>query len=181
LGNPDEKEATMQKVLVTLDGSNLSEEILPIIAHGFDPANTEVILLRVGEPADAIMTAGSRDMHPLGIVGSTAPAMIAALTGRDWGEAKGQGLDRARERIGSYLAKHSQTLVKQGFHVECIAEFGDPAVVVVDCARQRQVDLIAMCTHGRTGLAAALIGSVASAVLRGSSVPVLLKRPVQPA
>jgi nucleotide-binding universal stress UspA family protein len=171
----------MQKILVPLDGSNLSEAILPVIAEGFDPAYTEVILMRVGEPADAIMTAGSRDMHPLGVVGSTAPATIAALTGRHWGEAKGQGFDRARERLESYLAKHSQTLAKHGFRVQCIAEFGDPSVVVVDCARQSQVDLIAMSTHGRSGLAAALIGSVASAVLKSASVPVLLTRPVQPA
>jgi nucleotide-binding universal stress UspA family protein len=171
----------MNKVLVPLDGSELSEAILPVIAEGFDPADTEVILMRVGQPAAAIMTAGSRDMHPLGVVGSTAPATIAALTGRHWGEAKGQGFHRARERIESYLAKHSQTLAKHGFRVQCIAEFGDPSVVVVDCARQRQVDLIAMCTHGRTGLAAALIGSVASAVLRSSSLPVLLTRPLQSA
>jgi nucleotide-binding universal stress UspA family protein len=171
----------MKRILVPLDGSNLSEAILPVIAQGFDPADTEVILVRVGAPSEAIMTAGSRDMHPLGIVGSTAPATIAALTGRHWGEAKDQGFDRARERIESYLARHSQTLAKHAFQVECIAEFGDPTVVLVDCARQRHVDLIAMCTHGRTGLAAALIGSVASAVLRESSVPVFLTRPVQPA
>ena len=170
----------MNKILVPLDGSELSEAILPVIAEGFDPADTEVILMRVGEPADAIMIAGSRDMHPLG-VGSTAPATIAALTGRHWGEAKGQGFHRARERIESYLARHSQTLAKHGFRIQCIAEFGHPSVVVVDCARQRQVDLIAMCTHGRTGLAAALIGSVASAVLRSASVPVLLTRPLQSA
>ena len=117
----------MRKILVPLDGSSVSEAIMPVVVGGFDPADTEVILMRVGEPADAIMTAGSRDMHPLEVVGSTAPAAIAALTGRHWGEAKGQGFDRARERIASYLARHSQTLANHGFRVECIAEFGDPS------------------------------------------------------
>ena len=170
----------MQKILVPLDGSELSEEILHVIADGFDPADTEVIFLRVGEPADAIMTAGSRDMHPLGIVGSTAPATIAALTGRRWGEARGQGLDRARQQIESYLDHRSKRLALQGFHVESVAEFGDPAVVITDRAKQHQVDFIAMSTHGRTGLAGALLGSVATAVLKSAGVPVLLTRPTKP-
>lgn len=170
----------MRKILVPLDGSALSEAILPVIAEGFDPSDTEVILLRVGEPADAIMTAGSRDMHPLGVVGSSAPATIAALTGRRWGEAKGQGFDRARQRIESYLERRSQQLTGRGFQVKSVVEFGDPSVVVVDCARQHRVDFIAMSTHGRTGLAGALLGSIATAVLKISGVPVLLARPMRP-
>jgi nucleotide-binding universal stress UspA family protein len=171
----------VRKILVPLDGSGLSESILPVVTGGFDPQDTSLILIRVGEPSEAIMNAGSRDMHPLGIVGSTAPATIAALTGRRWGEAKGQGFDRTRERIASYLARLEQMLTERGFRVESVVEFGDPSVVIVDCARQREADLIAMCTHGRTGLLAALVGSVASAVLKSASVPVLLTRPAQPA
>ena len=167
----------MRKILVPLDGSDLSEAILPVIATGFNPVDTKVVLMRVGEPAAAIMTAGSRDIHPLGVVGSTAPATIAALTGRHWGEAKGQGFDRERERIESYLAKHSETLRERGFDVERVVEFGDPSVVIADCARQREVDLIVMSTHGRTGLLATITGSVAGAVLKSAGVPVLLNRP----
>lgn len=171
----------MQKILVALDGSELSEAILPVIADGFDPADTEVIFLKVGDPVDAIMNAGSRDLHPLGLVGSTAPATIAAVTGRDWGEARGQGLDHARKQIESYLDHRSKRLALQGFHVETVVEFSvDPAVVIADCARQRQVDFIAMSTHGRTGLAGALLGSVATAVVSGSGIPVLLVRPMKP-
>jgi nucleotide-binding universal stress UspA family protein len=169
----------MQKILVPLDGSELSEEIIHVIADGFDPAETQVVFLRVGDPVDAIMAAGSRDMHPLGVAGSTAPATIAAVTGRDWGEAKGQGFDRARHELGSYLDHRSKRLALQGFHVKTVVEFGDPAVVITDCARQCQVDFIAMSTHGRTGLAGALLGSVATAVLKTSRVPVLLTRPVK--
>jgi nucleotide-binding universal stress UspA family protein len=171
----------MQRILVPLDGSELSEAILPVIADGFDPADTEVIFLRVGDPVDAVMSAGSRDMHPLGVVGSTAPATVAALAGRDWGEAKGQGFDRARQQFGSYLDHRSKRLALQGFHVETVVEFSvDPAVVIVDCAKQHQVDFVAMSTHGRTGLVATFLGSVATAVLKSSGVPILLTRPVKP-
>jgi nucleotide-binding universal stress UspA family protein len=173
------EEVTMQRILVPLDGSELSEAILPVIADGFDPADTEVVFLRVGDPVDAIMGAGSHDMHPLGVVGSTAPATVAALAGRDWGEAKGQGFDRARQQLESYLDHRSKLLALQGFHVETVVGFSvDPAVVIADCAKQQRVDVIAMSTHGRTGLAGALLGSVASAVLKSSRLPVLLTRPV---
>jgi nucleotide-binding universal stress UspA family protein len=170
----------MQKILVPLDGSELSEEILHVVADGFDPAETEVIFLSVGDPVDATMGAGSRDMHPLGVVGSTAPATIAAVTGRDRGEAEGQGFDHARQQLGSYLDHRSKRLALQGFHVKTVVEFSvDPAVVIVDCAKQHKVDFIAMSTHGRTGLAGVLAGSVATAVLKSCGIPVLLTRPVK--
>jgi nucleotide-binding universal stress UspA family protein len=171
----------MQKILVSLDGSELSEEILRVIEDGFDPADTEVVFLRIGDPVDAVMSAGSRDMHPLGVVSSTAPATVAAVTGRDWGEARGQGFEHARRQLASYLDHRSKRLALQGFHVETVVEFSiDPAVVIVDCAKQRKVDFVAMSTHGRTGLAGVLAGSVATAVLKSSGIPVLLTRPVKP-
>jgi nucleotide-binding universal stress UspA family protein len=169
----------MRKILVPLDGSELSEQILHVIADEFDPADTEVVFLKVGDPVDAVLSAGSRDMHLLGVVGSTAPATIAALAGRDWGEARGQGFEQARQQIGSYLNHRSKRLALQGFHVEVVVEFGiEPAVMIAECAKQHDVDFIAMTTHGRTGLAGALAGSVATEVLRNTGIPVLLMRSV---
>jgi len=54
---------------------------------------------------------------------------------------------------------------------------GNAAVEIVRCAGDEQVDLIAMSTHGRSGLDRALHGSVAEAVLRTAGRPVLLTRP----
>jgi nucleotide-binding universal stress UspA family protein len=51
---------------------------------------------------------------------------------------------------------------------------------IIDYARAHDVDLIAMCTHGR-GATRLLVGSVADALLRGSGVPVLLQRPARTA
>ena len=50
---------------------------------------------------------------------------------------------------------------------------GDPANAIVKLADQESVDMIVMGTHGRTGLARLLMGSVAEAVVRRSSCPVL--------
>jgi nucleotide-binding universal stress UspA family protein len=151
----------------------MSEEILQVIADRFEPADTEVIFLSVGDPVDVVLSDGSRD----GVVGSTPPATVAALTARDWEEARGQGFQRARQQIASYLDHRSKRLALQGFHVEWVVEFGsEPAVVIADCAKQRKVDFIAMSTHGRTGLEGVLAGSVATAVLNASGIPVMLVR-----
>jgi hypothetical protein len=52
-----------------------------------------------------------------------------------------------------------------------------PAVAILDCAREHAVDLIAMATHGRGGIARMVLGSVADKVLRGAGAPLLLHRP----
>lgn len=59
--------------------------------------------------------------------------------------------------------------------------FGHPADAIVDFAKSRDIDLIVMGTHGRTGVARLVMGSVAEAVVRRSECPVLtLKQPHVP-
>ena len=55
---------------------------------------------------------------------------------------------------------------------------GSPAVAILDYVYDHNVDLVAMATHGRSGVARMLLGSVADKVVRGAGVPVLLRRPV---
>ncbi len=54
---------------------------------------------------------------------------------------------------------------------------GVPADEIAQYAREEQIDLIVMATHGRTGLAHALIGSIAEKVVRCSTVPVFVVKP----
>jgi nucleotide-binding universal stress UspA family protein len=54
--------------------------------------------------------------------------------------------------------------------------YGPPAASIVDAARLRGIDLIVMTTHGRSGLGRLILGSVAEAVLRGTTVPILVLR-----
>jgi nucleotide-binding universal stress UspA family protein len=61
-----------------------------------------------------------------------------------------------------------------GIRVMRQTELGDPAGVILDQAKAAGVDLIAMATHGRSGLSRWVLGSVAELVLRHGSVPVLL-------
>jgi nucleotide-binding universal stress UspA family protein len=57
---------------------------------------------------------------------------------------------------------------------------GDPATAIVELAREENVDLIVMGTHGRTGLRRLLMGSIAEAVVRTAPCPVLTYKSPQP-
>lgn len=57
--------------------------------------------------------------------------------------------------------------------VEHRLEVGDPVQWILEVAKERQCDLIVIGTHGRTGLARLLMGSVAERVLRGATCPVV--------
>jgi len=54
---------------------------------------------------------------------------------------------------------------------------GDPRDVVPALAASQKADLVVVGSHGRRGLARAVLGSVAEAIVRGSSVPVVVVRP----
>ena len=56
---------------------------------------------------------------------------------------------------------------------------GDPATAIAQTARQQNVDLVAMATHGRGGIARLVMGSVATGVLHRIGVPLFLVRPAR--
>jgi nucleotide-binding universal stress UspA family protein len=79
-----------------------------------------------------------------------------------------------REEAEAYLAACAKRLNCQGLpaHYECLE--GSQAEVIAELARQLAIDLIAMTTHGRSGLARVLLGSVAAGVVQNTPCPVLL-------
>ena len=62
-------------------------------------------------------------------------------------------------------------------YVEQAVRTGNPAVEILRYAGEHEVDLIIIATHGRTGLAHILLGSVAEKVVRHSTVPVMTVKP----
>ena len=85
-------------------------------------------------------------------------------------------LDEQR-RIGEQqLARLGADLKKKGQRAQTILKTGAPAQVIIDTAKGARADLIIMATHGRTGLAHILMGSVAEKVVRGARCPVLTVR-----
>jgi len=76
-----------------------------------------------------------------------------------------------------YLDRIATGIQAEGLQVQTEVFIGSPARSILDYARDHAVDLIALETHGRSGAARLVRGSVADKIVRGAGVPVLLHRP----
>lgn len=84
--------------------------------------------------------------------------------------------DYAVRQAEAHLADIAARLAKDGVTVQSYIRIGKPEDEIVKFSIENHVDLIAMGTHGRTGLEHMLVGSVAERVVRTSKVPVLTIR-----
>ncbi len=85
-------------------------------------------------------------------------------------------LSGIRQQIDNEMARWKQDVAKQGLGVRADVLEGAPYRVVLDAAAEYKPDLIVMGTHGRTGIAHVVIGSVAERVVRMATCPVLTVR-----
>ena len=88
---------------------------------------------------------------------------------------------RAREEIpvevlARTLFREQKQFLKQGIPTELTIRYGDPAAEILEFGAVQGADLVAMSTHGRTGLERARFGSVAESILRKGKFPLLLIR-----
>ncbi len=134
-------------ILVPLDGSRLAEKILPQVKELAQHNGSEIALLRV--------------------------ARARTFPGVDPTDHQVQVVRRAE----AYLKKIQADLEKEGFKASVHVRYGHPATEILDHASGKEVDLVAMSTHGRTGLSRWTLGSVAEKTIRHSSKPILLIRP----
>ncbi|MGI8553668.1 MAG: universal stress protein [Dehalococcoidia bacterium] len=166
------------KILVTLDGSAFSEQILETAVRMAGRTQAEVSLLRVVPPArgsaSRALTYDRRvDERALGFVGDERPEVQV-------GEV--ETVDQAAESLAAdamaYLAPLRHRFEGDGESVQCLVREGEHAEEqILRCAEELGVDMIAMATHGRGGLAHLLTGSVVDKVMRAGMFPVLLYRP----
>jgi nucleotide-binding universal stress UspA family protein len=141
-----------KRALVPLDGSPVAEAIIPFILEIAGPLDMAVRLVRVVEPIAAVV----------------APRPTASAIVDD---------PRARERDAEeYLAPLAAELRGRGVAAEWEVRHGTAATAILAAATSFGADLIAMSTHGRSGLGRLLFGSVAEQVLRQADVPVFLMR-----
>jgi nucleotide-binding universal stress UspA family protein len=140
------------RILVTLDGSSLAEEILDPIGQLASQLSADLLLLRVV------------DRLPLS-TRSKAPHVVQALVAGELAEAS------------RYLALVRDRVRRVGMSVTARAVTGDPATMIAAIAKAEGVDVIAMATHGRGGLRRLALGSVADSTLQATPVPILLVRP----
>lgn len=166
-----------RKVLIPLDGSDFSLQIVRTVLDFFDPHDVSLVLLRVAPPPNLPMEVSSaRDMligsYPL----SGSYETYSSAVDRGYAEVEHE-LQAARDDLLSGLRPEAERLREIGYTVRLEAQFGDPAQRIVQYANEEAVSLVAMATHGRSGLNRLVMGSVAERVLRSVSVPVLLLRP----
>ena len=85
-------------------------------------------------------------------------------------------IDPDTARIELYLEGQAEWIRNQGYDVDTVVRVGDPATELLELAKEIDIDLIFMTSHGRTGLAHWIYGSVAEKVLRYCEVSVLVLR-----
>jgi nucleotide-binding universal stress UspA family protein len=131
-----------EKVLISLDGSKESECIIEhvrILSEG--NAIPKLVLLRVVEPF---------------------PVATLPYVGDDAARVAQVKLKKAAEEYLSYVADQFRTHCRAA---EVVVLEGNPANEILEYAKKHDVDLIAMSTHGASGVARWAIGSVARKVL----------------
>jgi nucleotide-binding universal stress UspA family protein len=156
---PEEKAPSgpvrLKTVLVPLDGSHLAEKVLPHARAIATALKSELVLTRVFAAPIAAQVVSE---------GVRAP---------DFNQVK----EALRNEARSYLEEKAEALrAGDGADVSHILMEGDSAAEIIDLARKTPNDLLAMCTHGRTGVSRWVIGSVTERVVRHSGDPVLVIR-----
>ena len=166
-----------RKILIPLDGSDFSLQIVRIVLDFFDPRDVSLVLLRVASPPSLPLEVSSaRTMLSGGYSLSGSYEAYSTAVEQGYGEVEGE-LQALRNDLLNELRLEADRLREMGYAVKVEAQFGDPAQRIVQYANEEGVSLVAMATHGRSGLGRLVMGSVAERVLRSATAPVLLLRP----
>ena len=153
-----------RKIMVTLDGSSFAAAALPHAEKLARTFGSELILFRVAQAEDTILD--SPAINPLGQLRNVSERVDAA-------EAPLNAVDLA-ERELEHQAEH---LRLHDIQANWVVESGDPAECIVGYAQRHDIDLLLICSHGRKGVARALLGSVAQEILTEVHCPVLIIKP----
>lgn len=143
-----------KKIVAPVDGSEPSDAAVSLAVQIARDQGATIVFVHVCEVAKIAAMVGG---PTVGVDPS-----YALEAEREWGEI---ALRSASERAGNADVK-GETCIEEGSSV----------TTILDVARERNADLIVMGSHGRGGIARALLGSVTEGVLRHSPIPVLVTR-----
>jgi CBS domain-containing protein/nucleotide-binding universal stress UspA family protein len=161
--SPKKSAEPYSHIVVTLDGSELAEEVLPHAESLARRLGATVTLLRAITPLEAAFLGEA--------VTGAQPASGMAI------EATAVTREMRLDAV-QYLTAIRDGLEGRGLSVVCeYPEGRRPVEAIVHRARHLGADLIAMTTHGRTGLGRTILGSVADEVLRTAPCPVMIVHP----
>jgi nucleotide-binding universal stress UspA family protein len=168
------------KILVPIDSSEICLEVVPAVERLVEGTAAEVTLLTVSQPPKATRAAAPRVSPGLVPLSTTPRSLIRSAVAPVlplYAESRDQAVERSEHEVLQYLADVARPLVEAGCRVHMAVHVGEPVAQITRFARDGSFDLIAMATHGRSGLKKALYGSVTAGVIRSGVAPVLVVRP----
>lgn len=139
-------------ILVPLDGSRRAETILSHVLDVAERYRAKVVLLGVIEPPGTIVAPDS--IH--------IPSQ--------------EMIEEHQREVEGYLAERQAQFQEKGINAVVRIIYGRVVDEIIETAEREQADLIAMTSHGRTGLARVFYGSVAAGVLHRIDRPLLIVR-----
>jgi nucleotide-binding universal stress UspA family protein len=145
------------KILVPLDGSAVGEAALPYVSEIARRLGSEVTLFSVVESGQHVHTIG----------------------GRDFVRFTEQQINSMRAEIMKYQVTTSKKLTDIGVNVQNIIGEGNAAEEIIKFAKAGNIRLVAMSSHGKSGLRGWVFGSVSNKVLHSGKTPLLLVRAAQ--
>jgi nucleotide-binding universal stress UspA family protein len=154
-------EVEFKKILIPVDGSPFSEASIPYAKELAKGTSGEIILLRVSEPP--VLSA------------DRSPAIKPG-----WEEYRNILMAEIQRQAEEYLKGIKANIEKSDIKVRSQAILGKAAEGILQVAKKENINLIAMTTHGRTGVSRWVYGSVASKIVEESLQPVMLIRPSMP-
>ena len=152
------EELPFRRILVPVDGSPTSMSIVTPAEHLAQLYGSEILVVHVRTP-----------LVPASPVLPGMEAALPLVQPHPPPAAEDESTEKAAERFR-----------QAGLSVRRLSLEGDPASEILDLSETENVDLIALGTHGRSGLSRWALGSVAERVLRSATVPLLLIRTPSP-
>jgi nucleotide-binding universal stress UspA family protein len=149
------EEARLTSVIVPLDGSELAESVLPAVTELAQKLDLEITLFRAFNIPYGVY-AGADGYYAINF-----DQLIAEI----------------KDEATTYLEKKTEELKRKGIEkVSFLAKEGLSADEIISFGRETPDNLIAMCTHGRSGVKRWVLGSVTETVVRHCGDPVLVIR-----
>ena len=151
-----------ESILIPLDGSDVWETALRyvegLVSRMAPGEKVEVTLLQVITSL----------RHAVSTPGGTIDAPYSD-----------KELEELKAKAMEYLTKAGESLQSRGASVNCKVSVGKAAEEIIQAENEVNADLVAMSTHGRSGLSQWAFGSVTARVLRGGNVPLLMVRAIE--
>ena len=140
-----------KRILLTLDGSAVSEQAMPVAVEYAKRFESELYILRV---INFLAASYSKGLAPVSAIQSAE--------------------EQLRVIAEDYLEDIAEKIRAEGVPVKVVTLIGVPYKEIIRFSEEEDMELIVMCTRGESGITRWLLGSITDHVIRGSRIPVVV-------